>query len=372
MRNFYNVLGITVGAEPAHVRAAFHKLAKSSHPDVNAHDGTAEERFKEVNQAYEILSDPDKRTAYDLGLKHSAQRRSHNAIITTTVACFVSTAACGIYFSLHPVGRHEQTHVVGRSTHRVPSKRENLPAHEGAKPIAGVGLSTPSSPTPEFQSKFDQAPPLATGPELEGEQARHLFAMGMEHIGRGDVIGARALFLSAANKGSVQSMRALAGTYDPVQLAKLKVLGMKSNVAAARQWYEKVGDHDAIAAAERTAREEETAAEELRRWSKPASDLAQFWAAYLSGDGLAYVVISQDTGEKIYRYGDVSRSTAQDEQTYTLYRCDTPHTFSPQRPEDLDALLKAVVVKPGDFRFAEVDAKYLSDCPRAKSAISKS
>jgi hypothetical protein len=142
-----------------------------------------------------------------------------------------------------------------------------------------------------------------------------------------------------------------------VQLAKLHVHGMLADVDAARGWYEKAGDLGAIAAMEEFVRVSATATE------KPAIDLTQFRAAYISGDGLAYVVINEEKGQQIYRYGDVSRSAAKkDGQTFTLYICDTPHVFTLQKPQDLAALLNATVVKPGDFRLAELDAKYLSGC----------
>jgi hypothetical protein len=103
-------------------------------------------------------------------------------------------------------------------------------------------------------------------------------------------------------------------------------------------------------------------------------DLTQFRTAYTSGDGLAYVVINDDKGEQIYRYGDASRLTAKkDTRGYMLFTCNAPHVFAVQRPEDKSALMKATVVKPGDARFAELDAKYLSGChnPLVKSAIPK-
>ena len=99
MPNFYEVLGLAVGAKPEDVKAAFRKLAKSSHPDINADDSTAEERFKEVNQAYEILSDSQKRAAYDLGLKHklaASHRRLQNAM-AATAGCFVVTLAYALF-----------------------------------------------------------------------------------------------------------------------------------------------------------------------------------------------------------------------------------------------------------------------------------
>jgi hypothetical protein len=103
-------------------------------------------------------------------------------------------------------------------------------------------------------------------------------------------------------------------------------------------------------------------------------DLAQFRAAYTSGDGLAYVVIKDDKAERIYRYGDASRLTAKkDTRGYLLFTCASPHVFLPQKAEDKATLLKAEVVKSGDSRFAEIDAKYLSGCrnPLVKSAIPK-
>lgn len=110
---------------------------------------------------------------------------------------------------------------------------------------------------------------------------------------------------------------------------------------------------------------------------QPAADpdLAQFRSAYTSGDGLAYVVIKKDSGEEVYRYGDASRLTAKkDTRGYMLFTCAAPHVFLSQKPEDKDALRKAEVVKAGDPRFAELDAKYVSNCrnPFVKSAIPKS
>jgi hypothetical protein len=63
-------------------------------------------------------------------------------------------------------------------------------------------------------------------------------------------------FAQAAEAGLVPSVLALAGTYDPEQLAKLKVVGVQSDVEAARKWYERARYLDATAAAERVVREE--------------------------------------------------------------------------------------------------------------------
>jgi hypothetical protein len=192
----------------------------------------------------------------------------------------------------------------------------------------------------------------------------------MEQIQQGNVVAARMFFTKAAQAGSVAGMRALAGTYDPAQLDQLKVIGMKPDVNAARKWYERAGDIVAIATSERDVR---TNGELNFATDKAAADLRQFRAAYISGDGLTYLVIGDEKGERIYRYGDVSRLAAKkDKHAYTLFTCDTAHVFMPEKPEDLAALMRATVVTHVDPRFAELDAKYLLDCPHAKSAIPRS
>ena len=64
-RDYYEVLGIQKGADASTIKKAYRKMAKKYHPDANPGDKEAEEKFKEVNEAYEVLSDDQKRAAYD-------------------------------------------------------------------------------------------------------------------------------------------------------------------------------------------------------------------------------------------------------------------------------------------------------------------
>ncbi|MDD2268509.1 MAG: molecular chaperone DnaJ [Eubacteriales bacterium] len=64
-KDFYDVLGVQKGASEDEIKKAFKKLAKKYHPDMNPGDKVAEEKFKEINEAYAVLSDSDKRSKYD-------------------------------------------------------------------------------------------------------------------------------------------------------------------------------------------------------------------------------------------------------------------------------------------------------------------
>src|ERR671924_1827400 len=64
-KDYYGILGVKKSASTEDIRKAFRKLARKYHPDVNPGDRAAEERFKEISEAHDVLSEPKKRKIYD-------------------------------------------------------------------------------------------------------------------------------------------------------------------------------------------------------------------------------------------------------------------------------------------------------------------
>jgi len=76
-KDYYKIIGVDRRADAAAIKKAFRKLARQYHPDVNKGDKKAEERFKEINEANDVLSDPEKRKVYDqLGANYQQYRQA--------------------------------------------------------------------------------------------------------------------------------------------------------------------------------------------------------------------------------------------------------------------------------------------------------
>src|SRR5437899_6677007 len=79
-KDYYSTLGVAKTATEKEIKQAYRKLARKHHPDVNPGDKSAETRFKEINEAYEVLGDPAKRAKYDqLGANWRAYEQAGGA-----------------------------------------------------------------------------------------------------------------------------------------------------------------------------------------------------------------------------------------------------------------------------------------------------
>ena len=97
MEKLHHVLGVRAGASDEEIRAAFRQLAKQLHPDLRPDDGTAEQRFRDVLTAYEILKQDAPRQAYQAAVSMRRSRRRAQAIRMLSV--FALTVAAGLFWS---------------------------------------------------------------------------------------------------------------------------------------------------------------------------------------------------------------------------------------------------------------------------------
>lgn len=96
--------------------------------------------------------------------------------------------------------------------------------------------------------------PVPPSSSKDHDRAMGLHAKGKELLEQGNIQPARMLFRRAADQGLAESALALGSTYDPVELAKLKVFGLQPDVAAARRWYDRARQLGAVEAADRLRR----------------------------------------------------------------------------------------------------------------------
>jgi DnaJ-class molecular chaperone len=142
-RDYYEVLGVGRGASEAEVKKAFRGLARELHPDVNAHDPEAEEKFKQAAEAYEVLSDPDRRRTYDTfgheGLRTSGGFPSGGAGFGSIEDIFEAFfSGQGVRFTTRrgPVRGQDLMHAVElTAVEAMLGKPVKIPSHEGEREI---------------------------------------------------------------------------------------------------------------------------------------------------------------------------------------------------------------------------------------------
>lgn len=103
-RDYYEVLGVSRSADKSAIKSAYRKIAKKYHPDTNAGNEQAEEKFKEATEAYDVLSDPEKRKLYD---------RFGHAAFDGTAGGYGEHQNTGSYRYSNPGGAYREYHFEG-------------------------------------------------------------------------------------------------------------------------------------------------------------------------------------------------------------------------------------------------------------------
>lgn len=98
VKDYYAILGVSRGATEKEIKQAYRRLARKYHPDVNPGDKAAEAKFKEINEAYEVLSDPVKREKYDRFGEHWQYATDFDATVRTEASGAGSTTYTTIEF----------------------------------------------------------------------------------------------------------------------------------------------------------------------------------------------------------------------------------------------------------------------------------
>jgi DnaJ-class molecular chaperone len=137
-RDYYEVLGVSRDANKAEVKTAFRKLARELHPDVNDHDPEAEEKFKEAAEAYEVLSDPERRQVYDVhghaGMRGAAAPHGFSSVEDIFQAFF--GGAFGFEVRRGPMRGQDLLHTVEISAvDAMLGAKVAIPSHEGEREI---------------------------------------------------------------------------------------------------------------------------------------------------------------------------------------------------------------------------------------------
>jgi hypothetical protein len=113
-----------------------------------------------------------------------------------------------------------------------------------AVPSPAAGPQRPAAPGPSPSMPSASIPPASTppAPRFDREEVAALVARGQTYLANGDVVSARLVFRRAAEAGDAQAALALGGTFDPLVLKSLGVIGVLADAAQARSWYQKAAE----------------------------------------------------------------------------------------------------------------------------------
>ena len=175
MVNAYDVLGVAAGADRGEIRAAYVNLAKQLHPDRNAGSAHAEQTLREVNQAYELLKDPARRSAYDQLLQQTrgqASRRRKNAAAVMAASFAVTAAAVALVLLLARFSLLDDTVQASGSSELIRSSEDQGFALRMASldAAAEAGRELPAQIDKPTQEASSRSPIDETGDKLVGKR----------------------------------------------------------------------------------------------------------------------------------------------------------------------------------------------------------
>jgi len=162
--DYYEILGVGRDANKAEVKTAFRRLARELHPDVNNHDPEAEEKFKAAAEAYEVLSDPERRRAYDAygheGLRGGGAPGGFGSVEDIFQAFF--SGNLGFEVRRGPMRGQDLIHTVEISAvDAMLGAKIKIPSHEGEREIE---LPAGTQPGSQFALRGHGMPGANGGP----------------------------------------------------------------------------------------------------------------------------------------------------------------------------------------------------------------
>ncbi len=163
--DYYEILGVGRDASKAEVKTAFRRLARELHPDVNDHDPEAEEKFKAAAEAYEVLSDPERRRAYDAygheGLRGAGAAPGGFGSVEDIFQAFFS-GNFGFEVRRGPMRGQDLIHTVEISAiDAMLGTKIKIPSHEGEREIE---LPAGTQPGSQFALRGNGMPGANGGP----------------------------------------------------------------------------------------------------------------------------------------------------------------------------------------------------------------